>query len=666
MLFSLSVKNFRKSVRDYSVYFFTLILGVAVFYIFNAIETQTAMMEVSRTKADIMETMNKILAGVSVVISLILGYLIVYASQFMLKKRKKEFAVYLTLGMGRRQVAGILWIETVFMGVISLAAGLGLGIGLSQFVSLLVSDLFQADMSRFVFTVSKGAIGKSLLYFLLIYLVVMLFNTWAVSRAKLIDFFTAEKKKERNLLKQPVVCVVLFLAAWCILGYAYYNVTVNADNLTTEFDVLRQMLFGILGTFLVFWSVSGFFAAAARRCRRIYYKELNSFAAGEISKKLNSAVISGGIICLLVFMTICILSTVFTRKDYKEKQAAELAPVSISMWKSMENGESIEAVMEKQGIEENLFRDTVSIFSYETPELTEGAVLGSFLEENFSKYGEEFAKSPVEAVSLSDYNKLAALYGLSEYSLEEDEYLIVANAESGVNLYNRGLADNTEIQVNGKTYRPKYTSCQAGYLMMSYDTYNFGFLVLPDTAGLSGETKVKQYMAANYREDSKAFRQEMDTEFQEKLNGTESQAPVYISTQSEIYDNTIAGNAMYIFLGLYLGISFLISGSAVLALKMLSDAADSRENYAILRKLGCGEKKIRKSLWKQNGIFFFFPLLLAGIHSVFGIQVCNQILSIYGTESIWPGLRVAVVLVALIYGGYFLVAQVCCGKIVRE
>ena len=213
MLFKLSLKNFKKSIRDYSIYFFTLILGIAVFYIFNAIETQTVMMEVTRTKANIIEMMNTILEGVSLLISFILGYLIVYASGFMLKRRKEEFGIYLILGMKKRQVAGMLCLETVFMGMISLAAGLGL----SQFVSLLASYLFEADMSKFRFVVSGKAVGKSILYFLVIYLVVMVFQTLIISRARLIHFLSAKQRKERNLLKNPALCVILFLVAWVIL-----------------------------------------------------------------------------------------------------------------------------------------------------------------------------------------------------------------------------------------------------------------------------------------------------------------------------------------------------------------------------------------------------------------------------------------------------------------
>ena len=301
MLFRLSVKNFKKSIRDYSIYFFTMILGIAVFYIFNAIETQTAMMEVTKTKAAIVDMMNGVMDGVSIFVSFILGYLIVYASRFMLKKRKMEFGVYLTLGMSRVKIAGILWMETIWMGVISLAAGLVIGMGLSQLMSLVVSYLFQADVSRFVFVISGKAVVKSIVYFLIIYAVVMIFNTIAIGRTRLIDFMTAGKKKERNLLKNPVVSVVIFLLACGILGYAYYNVTAGSKNLASEYQVLTQVILGIVGTLLVFWSFAGFFMWILGKMPKVYYKKINSFVFGEISNKLNSTVVSCSVICLLIF-----------------------------------------------------------------------------------------------------------------------------------------------------------------------------------------------------------------------------------------------------------------------------------------------------------------------------------------------------------------------------
>ena len=665
MLFRLSVKNFKKSIRDYSIYFFTMILGIAVFYIFNAIETQTAMMEVTKTKAAIVDMMNGVMDGVSIFVSFILGYLIVYASRFMLKKRKMEFGVYMTLGMGRVKIAGILWMETIWMGVISLAAGLVIGMGLSQLMSLVVSYLFQADVSRFVFVISGKAVAKSVVYFLIIYVVVMIFNTIAIGRTRLIDFMTAGKKKERNLLKNPVVSVVIFLLASGILGYAYYNVTAGSKNLVSEYQVLTQVILGIVGTLLVFWSLSGFFMWILGKMPKVYYKKINSFVFGEISNKLNSTVVSCSVICLLIFMTICILFSAFARKDFKEAEAKKLAPVDISMVKALGDGKTIEEVMKEKGISRKDFQDVLTLTTYQTQEVTQGDIVGDAVES--WKLGEEYLNQKLEIISASAYNQAAQKYHLPACKLEENQYLMVADLEGAVGIFNKGLTENPELTIKGQTYYPKETTCQDGFLMMNYSPQNQGFLVVPDSVKFTEEEQGKNYFIADYTKDTKAFREEVDEKFYERMNGkAENEFPVYFTTQSSVHDDTIGSSAMYIFLGLYLGICFLISGAAVLSLKILSDAADSKGKYQILQKLGCNQKEICRGLRKQNGTVFLLPVILAVIHSIFGIQVCMDLLSIYDTKGVGPALLLTVVLIGIIYGGYYLVSQLGCEKIVKE
>ena len=660
MLFSLSIKNFRKSIRDYSIYFFTMILGVAVFYIFNAIETQTAMMEVSQTKAAIIDSMNGIMSGVSIFVSLVLGYLIVYASRFMLKKRKREFGIYLTLGMGRIRLAAMLWLETIWMGLISLAVGLLVGMGISQLMSLIVSNLFQADVSRYEFVISGQAVGKSILYFFLIYLVVMIFNTFSVSRARLAEFITAGRKKEKNFLKKPLLSGLVFLLAVVMLGTAYYNVTANQQAMTTETDVLTQVLLGIFGTFLVFWSLSGFLMTAAGKFRKLYYRRLNSFVVGELSNKLNSTVMACSVICLLLFMTICLLFSAIARKEYKDQEAAKLAPVSISMSKEMTDSKSIFDIMEVRGISMEDFQDLISVYTYHLDEVTNYTLIGK-------SYGEEYDNQKAEVMKVGDYNRAARVYHMPEYELEEDEYLIVADQEGAVYIRNRGLADDREITIKGKSYHAKENTCQDGYLQMSYQPQNSGILLVPDSVKLGEEEQYKNYVMGDYRDKSKEFAQEMDQNFAQILNPEQSTyGKIQVTTQSAIYDDSIGTSAMYIFLGLYLGICFLISGSAVLALKILSDSADSREKYQILQQLGCEEKEIRRALRRQNGLLFLLPILLAAVHAIFGIQVCRTMLSIYGSKGSGAALAVTLALTGAIYGGYFLLSHKCSVKIVKE
>lgn len=234
MLFKLSLKNIVKSIKDYAIYFFTLVLGVAIFYVFNAIESQTVMMKVSDNTAEIIRLMTNVLSGVSVFVSFVLGFLIIYASKFLIKRRNREFGIYLTLGMGKRKISFILFIETLAIGMISLATGLIVGAGLSQLMSIFVANMFEADMTKFKFVFSLSACIKTLVYFGIIYILVMLFNTIIIGRCKLIDLINGNRKSEKVTMKNPIVCIFVFIISMAFIGYGYYGVMGGYSNLDDQ------------------------------------------------------------------------------------------------------------------------------------------------------------------------------------------------------------------------------------------------------------------------------------------------------------------------------------------------------------------------------------------------------------------------------------------------
>ena len=213
MLFKLSVKNMKKSFKDYAIYFLTLVLGVAIFYMFNSLDSQQAMLDVSQSTRKMIELMIQMLSFVSVFIAVILGLLIVYANNFLINRRKREFGIYMTLGMGKRQISKIILFETILVGILSLISGLIIGIFASQFMSILVGKLFEADMSKFEFVFSKSACIKTCIYFAVMYVAVMIFNTITISRYKLINLLTAIKKNETIKIKTPMLSILIF--NWC-------------------------------------------------------------------------------------------------------------------------------------------------------------------------------------------------------------------------------------------------------------------------------------------------------------------------------------------------------------------------------------------------------------------------------------------------------------------
>ena len=302
MLFKISLKNISKSLKDYTVYFFTLILGVAIFYVFNAIDSQSVMLDVRENMMDIIKLMNDMLSGVSVFVSCILGFLIIYASRFLIKRRNKEFGIYLTLGMSKRKISVILFFETLLIGIVSLVVGLVIGTILSQFMSVIVANMFDADMTKFKFIFSMKACVKTLIYFAIMYVLVMIFNTFSISRCKLIDLLNAGKKTEKVTMKNPVVCTIVFVIGVGILSYAYWMVTRGVRTLNTFDKIGIPIALGCVATFLIFWSVSGFMIRIFTSIKSVYYKGVNSFVLRQFCSKINTTVFSTTVICIMLFI----------------------------------------------------------------------------------------------------------------------------------------------------------------------------------------------------------------------------------------------------------------------------------------------------------------------------------------------------------------------------
>ena len=671
MHFKLAIKNVKKSFKDYAVYFFTLIVGVSIFYMFNSMDSQTIMLNLSDTKHDMLDTMNEALGIMSIFVAFVLAFLIIYASRFLMKRRKKEFGIYMLLGMKKQKISKIILTETLFVGIISLIIGLGIGIGLSQLMSVVVANMFEADMTKFSFTFSKVALGKTILYFTVIYIVVMIFNVISVNMCKLIDLINSSKKTEKVKLKNMALCIIIFLIAATMLGYAYYNVTANKGaNIDTEGKFILMIVLGIVSTFLLFWSLSGMLLKIAISMKKMYYKGVNSFVVKQLSSQVNTTVFSMSIICLMLFVTICIFSTAMSLKDSMNRKVNELAPVDINLNSYLANNSAgkVEEVLARNNIDMNkIFKDIVSMNTYTTEQVKLEDILKDVKEEvlienpsmSYSLVGEE------TLIKISDYNKVAKLLEKETFSLAEDEYIIIADQEYMTSVYNQALQIGTKFTINGKEYKPKYKKVKNINLSLDENYTSFGTIILPDTA-LEGAKKGTNKVYANYRENTKEEKQNIEKEILQLQDKMYKEYSFYILTRQQIADESIGFGAMVVFIGLYLGIVFLISSGAILALKELSESNDNKERYDILRKIGTDEKTINKALFKQIGIFFLFPLILAIIHSIPGINVATTMIASLGKGNLLTSVLITAGFLILIYGGYFVISYYSSKRIIRE
>lgn len=681
MLCKLSVKNIARSTKDYAIYFFTLILGVAIFYIFNAIEDQTIMMNVSSSTYEIIKLMNSALSGVSVFVAFILGFLILFANRFLMKRRNKEFGIYMTLGMGKGKISLILFFETFIIGCISLVAGLIAGVVLSQFMSLFVASMFEAKMTQFEFTFSLASCLKTLLYFGVMYILVIILNTMNVSRCDLIDLLNAHKKSEKIKLKNSWLCIVVFVMSVIVLSYAYSLVTGSISNMENENTLFMAIGLGMISTFFIFWSLSGLLLKVFKSMKSLYFRKLNSFVLRQFSSKVNTTVMSMTVICIMLFFTICILSSAISIRNSMTDNLKTLVPADIELYKTLDLPEdssytpeqkddskiSIRESLEKMDFNvDQYFRDIIEFDMYASNETKVKDTLGKMYQSTKEKYPYLAYDQAETFVKVSDYNQVARLYGLDQIQVEQNEYVIVADFDSWIDIRNQSLKAKTEVSFNGHVLTPRYDKCVQGFIDMSTNHINTGIFVVADSVA-EGAEKERGIMIANYRGETEDEKQKIEDKI-DALDNTAYASHTVVNAISRLalYEGSVGLGAMITFIGLYLGIIFLIASAAILALKELSESADNKERFMMLRRIGTDERMLNHALFEQIAIFFLFPLILAIIHSIFGIKFCTLILETFGNSELAASIVVTAGIIIFIYGGYFLITYFCSKNIIRD
>ncbi|MBP5152257.1 MAG: ABC transporter permease [Lachnospiraceae bacterium] len=686
MLFKLSLSNLKKSLKDYAIYFFTLIIGVAVFYVFNSVGAQATFISVLSSQNDIIVLLDELIAGLSIFVAGVLGLLIAYASRFLMKRRNKEFALYMLLGMSKGKISFILLIETLLIGAGSLVCGLLIGIGLSQFMSALVASLFEADMSALHFMVSGKSIAKTVIYFSIMYVVVMIFNTLNINKLKLIDLLQSGRRSEKLRMKNPWVCSIIFIVSAIALAICYRKVAFDPAFFSGGASIVRNRFLlivavGCAATFLIFLSVSGLLLRVAMSLKSRYYRSLNSFTFRQLSSKVTTMVFSMTVICLMLFVTISALAASFSLRSSMNANIVELCPADVEIGYNLRKGDELVksdliADMKKYGLDltEN-FSDYVSLHYYVDDNLTMRSSMGEFVAELSQQYRFLMWDSCEPIVTLGDYNRLMDLYGRKHLEMADDEYIVLCNFANMKGVRDFALKQGVNITAFGKTtLKPKYDECQDGFIELSSQPLNSGIIVIPDSAA-DPDRMERNYVIGKYKAVTKDGKRETDTRVKEQFDlftkfQTESVHPgierLYnYNTKSDIADSTVGLTAIITFLGLYIGMVFLISCGAILALKELSDSTDSIPRYEILRKIGAEENEISKSLFVQTGIFFLLPLILGAIHSVFGLKFAMNVFEVLGMDKLVGPVTATAIIIVLVYGGYFLITYFSDKAIIR-
>ncbi|EOU1883612.1 ABC transporter permease [Clostridium perfringens] len=663
MYFKIALNNVRKSFKDYSIYFLTLTLGVCIFYAFNSIGDQKAFLELGKRQAEYIKVLQGLISGISVFISCVLGGLILYANNFLVKKRKKELGIYMTLGMGKNKISKILTYETALVGIISLVVGLGVGIIVSQGISAFASKLFEVSLSNYKFLLSTDAILKTVLYFGIIFILVMIFNTFVISKYKLIDMLTAAKKNEDIKIKNPILTAIIFFISLGLLGVAY-KLVIKVGLNPTDSMFLVSIVLGILGTLLLFFSLAGFVLYVLQKNKNVYLKGLNIFVLRQMNSKINTNFLSMTVICLMLFLTISTLATGLSFKNALEKGLENTTPFDASATYYIDEDSKIKTAEEsikELGFKFNPEDKIVSYNEYKLEKTNLESLLNKNAEgKNKKEIVEAMTYKGTNAISISSYNDIRTLSGEKPVSLANNEVLISSNLGEVENTLKNILKNNEKIEIDGKEYKIANNALigEGKVIKEAFEstgmTNNFFTLIVPDNI-VSNLKPIANKININFPKNSNEEErvQKLFNEYRDGVVDSSKYGFVNGYTRVRIYEDNNGMTNIVLFIGIYLGVIFLISSTAVLALQQLSEASDSIDRYKSLRRIGVSQKMINKSIFTQVSIYFGLPLIVALVHSVVAIKVVNGFLTMFNRPDIGVSSLVTALIMVIVYGGYF-------------
>lgn len=724
MLCKLAWGNVRRAGRDYLVYLLTLTLGVTVFYAFNTISMQVDIAGID--EEGLAQVMGSMLGDLTYFLAGVMAFLMVYANNFIMKRRKKEFGLYQVLGMGRGRVATIMALETVIVSVVAFVAGIVLGVGLSQLMTFFTASLFKTQIANFHFFFSVHAFNLTLACMLVMFVLTLLLNLRAVRRTKLIELMGAERRNESIKTCNPWIAIAIFAVGVVLVGVAYYRLLRDGFPLTATDSKLQEAMnqFGIttamvtVGTFALFWGLSGMLIKLLQSLRGVYWRGLNMFTVRQLAAKVNTVCFSMGVIAMLLFLAItsvtCGMSiasvmnenlerytpadmsqtyvyytpeTLDYYKEYVNPSEADrmvLADTTVDLYpawhgkgKSADNNDETGKKVDIADVA----GEHVQIDSYlsyplggSDPSVTPSEMCKAMGE----KLPKAFGGSNADTMGLfvtpaSQYNKLRQMMGEEPVHIGHDQYLLTCDMGGElVDMYTKYMAGGHALTLGGHELKPatdksdEDTAAIANSAMGS----NPGTVVVADE--LLSQLNLQPYSSSllvNYKQGMDTTEADESIKYTVLDNllvdGKEPGLWGTFITRSEMYAQAAQMNGLISYLAIYIGFVLVVACAAILSIQQLSNVADGSRSYRVLAQIGCDDLQIRHSVMAQQAVFFLFPLAVGLAHSFVALKVIIELVSIFGNMSIGGtvGLTCAIFLAA--YGGYFLVTYLMSTGMVR-
>ncbi|MEG2801136.1 MAG: FtsX-like permease family protein [Longicatena sp.] len=678
MYFKLALRNVRKSYKDFLVYFLTLAFSVCLFYTFNSFQSQQAVMDLNESQRMIMLSLSLILNMVSVFVVIVLGLLILYANNFLIKRRKKEFGLYMLLGMPKGKIATVLVYETLLIGVVSLVVGMFAGLLISQVLCALTASLFAVPLD-YSFVFSPAATVLTLASFSSIFLITMIFNSFILNHYKLIDLINADRKNAELKIKKVWISIFIFILSLACIGWAYYSGI--SQGIEAFNNLTPIIIIGSIGTFLFFLSLAGFLLTILKSNKRIYYRNLNCFVLRQINSNINMNFLSMSVVCIMLLLSIGALSTGLSLNDTFNKAIKDSTPYDYTykQEKYWPNGSeqnkdihNFTSLVKDFKIDESLIQSQSFLKTYSADVPMDDPTLLNCIKDNMLHDTMAMnGNTKIMVTPLSSFNEIRKIRGYSPIELSDSgiyAYTSTTFSDKGM----RELLDaKPTINLYGKALTIENSSFQPLPLGTSPDinAHILSFVVadknIPTNADLYA-----MYWNVNVSDKTTPtkFSKLVDSawdSYYTKINPNSHEYQIGTS-KDDVYDMNKGMSVTCIYIGIYLGTVFLIASAVILALQQLSQANDNKKRYTILSKIGTEKRMMNHSILLQIAIYFLLPLALAIVHSIVGIKIVNTAVLFFGKADLMLSSLVTAGIIIIVYGSYFLVTYMGYKNIIKS
>lgn len=628
----LAISNIKKNAKTYVPYIITCIATISMYFVLYSLSVNTNILE------DAGATVKEILGLGCKVMAIFSAIFIFYTNSFLVKKRQKEFGLFNILGMEKKHISFIMFLENLFVSIISLLGGILSGTVLNKLMFLLLLKMLKFDV-KLNFEFSTLALTKTLMLFGIIFIAIFLNTIRLIHLSNPIELINGGKVGE----KEPKNKWIITILGLITLGSGYYI------SITTKSPLAALMLFFvavilvIIGTYLLFTAGSITLLKLLRKNKNYYYKTNHFISVSTMMYRMKQNAVGLANICILSTTILVTVTTTFSLYVGSEDLLSRRYPRNISIQVTGDIEESTKRI-------EKITEDTLSKYNVEKENLLNykiNEIYTTGINDTEFKAIDNVGATNItvfDMILLDDYNRLMN----KNETLNDNEVLVWGNRKEYEG--SSFTIDDMKFNVKSKLDKCIYNGDNETLVYDSYYIIVKNDDVFNKIAKSVEASNVYYSYSFDVQNNESKICDDMNAEINKTFDGS-----VYAESREQQRGSLYALYGGLLFIGIFLGLLFTIATVLIMYYKQISEGYDDKERYTIMKKVGMDNDEIKSTIKSQVITVFFAPLVFAVIHVGFAFPVVVRILKVLGLTNVSLFIKCTVLIILIFAACYGLV-----------